>query len=214
MESDGCGRCTITAESVQLIYRPVGMYSGGQNSTIGPTASEVVTSVSNVTTFISSSNKLTYQNIGTSRAICQNTRRSYHRALLTLDPNFLASLEDLRRGTAVNYHAWYTPKTFDYTNLNHTIPESILMAQAQIDPSCRFLTAVENCKRTDYNPILSVPQEIRDLDPDWKYCDTYFRGFYDPPLALLSVDALSGPTATEAPSHHRTQQFHFQPPRY
>ena len=70
------------------------------------------------------------------------------------------------------------------------------MAQAQIDSSCRFLTAVENCKRTDYNPILFVPQEIRDLDPDWKNCDTYFRGFYDPPLALLSVDALSGPTAT------------------
>ncbi|KAI7546400.1 hypothetical protein KC331_g5645 [Hortaea werneckii] len=47
---------------------------------------------------------------------------------------------------------------------------------------------------TDYRPVLSVPQQILNLDPAWSSCDVYWRGLYDPPKALQPAQVVMGPT--------------------
>ncbi|ORY11324.1 hypothetical protein BCR34DRAFT_601429 [Clohesyomyces aquaticus] len=39
----------------------------------------------------------------------------------------------------------------------------------------------------DYHPIMIMPPQIRDLDPNWKSCSFNQYGFYDPPIAVQSV---------------------------
>ncbi|KAK4549400.1 hypothetical protein LTR36_006397 [Oleoguttula mirabilis] len=49
-----------------------------------------------------------------------------------------------------------------------------------------------------YAPTISVPSELRSLDPSWASCYPDFRGFYDPPKALQqqqTVDGVSGYTS-------------------
>jgi hypothetical protein len=47
-------------------------------------------------------------------------------------------------------------------------------------------------------PILSIPNEVRDEDPDWRNCIGGINGVYDPPIALTPADALAKPTVPGA----------------
>lgn len=44
------------------------------------------------------------------------------------------------------------------------------------------------------DPILSIPMEVRDLDPDWANCIGGINGVYDPPIALTPADSIAKPT--------------------
>ena len=47
-------------------------------------------------------------------------------------------------------------------------------------------------------PILAIPDEVRNEDPDWKNCIGGINGVYDPPIALTPADALAKPTVPGA----------------
>ncbi|KAK5136742.1 hypothetical protein LTR08_002038 [Meristemomyces frigidus] len=57
---------------------------------------------------------------------------------------------------------------------------------------------------TAYAPTISVPSELRSLDPAWASCYPDFRGFYDPPKALQQQQTIAGPSlyvsATPSPT--------------
>lgn len=48
------------------------------------------------------------------------------------------------------------------------------------------------------DPILSIPMEVRDLDPDWANCIGGINGVYDPPIALTPADSVAKPTVPGA----------------
>lgn len=51
------------------------------------------------------------------------------------------------------------------------------------------------CPRTaPYDPILSIPEEVRHIDPDWAKCVGGIDGTYDPPIALTPADSIAKPT--------------------
>ena len=58
-----------------------------------------------------------------------------------------------------------------------------------------------------YNPIIMPPQELINLDPEWKSCTEWYSqgvfagfsyGLFDPPRALTPVASMSNPMATSA----------------
>jgi hypothetical protein len=79
--------------------------------------------------------------------------------------------------------------SFNYSNLALTpVPLSVYLDQ----PSCydSFCSTIY----TNYEPVLSVPQQVLSLDPAWKNCDVFWGGVYDPPKALQPTNELAGPT--------------------
>lgn len=59
-------------------------------------------------------------------------------------------------------------------------------------------------RSTNYHtdPILAVPLEVRDIDPDWANCVGSIDGVYDPPIALTPVDAIALPTVPGSNPKH------------
>lgn len=52
-----------------------------------------------------------------------------------------------------------------------------------------------SCPRTaPYEPILAIPIEVRQIDPDWADCVGGINGVYDPPIALTPAEAIAKPT--------------------
>jgi len=213
-----CGKCTVVAESVQLIYWPESTSTATNNSiitpiptnsitdaTTTPTPTDIVTTVINGTTFTSPSIYLSYLKVSTTRESCNNTGKSYSGALLTLNPSALSSLEDqgligdFILGSSVLLRSMYTPRSFNYANLNKPAPYSVFMAQPENAWRCLPWNPCV-CDLNQYNPILSVPKEIAQLDPAWKYCDIYLFGSYDPPRALAPASALTPETSTMDPT--------------
>lgn len=199
-DADGCGRCIIIAESVQLFYWPSTSADNPKSEPLATTSGNV-TAVYVGTTFTSPSVYLSYQNVWTSKEFCQNTGRNYSDALLTLDPRSLSSITAYHRRAQVAFSttiamlvAFEVP--VNYTDLNKPASTSTSMAERPFN-----LSGTANyCQKADQKPILVVPPEIRNLDPDWKDCDVWGWGAHDPPRALTPVDALSGPISTIHPT--------------
>jgi hypothetical protein len=45
-----------------------------------------------------------------------------------------------------------------------------------------------------YRPQLAIPPQITDLSPDFKDCQMWYNGLYDPPLALTEASTAAAPT--------------------
>ncbi|OQO12910.1 hypothetical protein B0A48_02374 [Cryoendolithus antarcticus] len=65
-----------------------------------------------------------------------------------------------------------------------------------------------------YKPILAVPPQIRQLDPDWADCALDLDGLYDPPKPLTAVTTVAGPASgpTPEPASPGSSKTSEQPP--
>lgn len=70
-----------------------------------------------------------------------------------------------------------------------------------------WTTATYRSIGAPYYPIIKPPQELIDLDPEWKSCTEWYSegvfagfsyGLFDPPRALTPVASMSNPMATSA----------------
>ena len=199
-DTDGCERCLIIAETVQLFYWPVSTAADNPKAKFLVTARENITAVYNGITFTSPSVYLSYQNVWTSKKFCQNTGRNHSDALIKLDPSSLSSLNGYENCvftdfSVVVYGVRASGERVNYANLNKPVSTSASIAERPSNMS----GIANHCPKTDQNPILAVPEQIRSLDPNWKNCDIWIWGSHDPPHALIPVDALSGPISTVHP---------------
>lgn len=199
-DADGCERCIIIAETVQLFYWPSTSADNPKSEPLATTSGNV-TAVYNGTTFTSPSVYLSYQNVWTSKRFCQNTGRNHSGALLKLDPRSLNSVIGYYERDQVDLSTTFpmylaAGQPVNYADFNKPASTSPSMAERPFN-----LSGTANyCQNTDQRPILAVPREIRNLDPDWKNCDIWVWGAHDPPRALTPVDALSGPISTIHPT--------------
>lgn len=189
-DADGCGRCDIIAEVVQLFYWPVSTSADDPKFKLQVTSSGNATAVYNGTTFTSPSVYLSFQNVWTSKAFCQNTGRNYSDALLSMDPRSLSSAKYFRNLDSRWFHR--IPARVNYADLNKPASTSASIAERPSNLSDEAI----HCPKTDQNSILDMPEEMKSLVPDWNTCGFLFWGAQDPPRALTPVDAFSGPVST------------------
>ncbi|KAI9708798.1 MAG: hypothetical protein M1820_003753 [Bogoriella megaspora] len=83
------------------------------------------------------------------------------------------------------YHA------IDWSNLNAPVPAQAICCSGN-------LTDKQVTVYDDYAPILSIPQQVLEIDPAWSTCVPYF-GVFDPPHALQGTPVAASPINTFAP---------------
>ncbi|KAL9087734.1 MAG: hypothetical protein Q9165_006501 [Trypethelium subeluteriae] len=204
--SIGCGPCAITGGTVRLLYWPV-PETGVHNSTAtqANTLETPVTAFAFGTSFISPTVYISYQNIYASDS-CKMLGSTHSTTIVPLsDPAQLSSIYQtwgmLTDGTA----------SFNYTDLNTPVPQSIYDRQPQcaswtgsylvinqVNPSGVW-TSNMTCPRTGpYAPILDVPSTVlQGIDPLWSTCVADIRGQYDPPYALQQAPFAAAPTPSD-----------------
>ena len=203
--ADGCGKCMIFAESVQLLYWPV---SGNHNNSISSTEGGTFTTTSNGITFISPSVYLSYQNVWTSKDFCRATGKNHSGALLTLNPEDVSTRVDLKcqevNESQISKTIIYPSiisRRINYADLNTPISANFSRPQVALNASMLPLELQGYCdNKTAIQPILLLPNQIRDLDPNWKDCDLSNWGTQDPPRPLRPVNVLSGPISSIDPT--------------
>lgn len=172
--------CTISAESVQLLYWPVSTVSGYPNVTVTSNATESVIAVINGTTFTSPTVYLSYAGVSARDNCYRPVGKSYRGTVIGVSPSAVASID------SPHYYA----TTFNFADFNTPYSPYVLSKLCWPAPA-------ESCiidAGAVYNPRLVVPEEIRSLDPAWKTCDPDWLGSYDPPRILVPAQVLVNPT--------------------
>ena len=189
-----CSKCTLVAPNVQLIYFPVITASGNPSVTITPTG--MPSGVFDGKTYTSGKAYFKYDNISAVNGCYSPVGSFYPGAVVTLHSDEISSL----RNDGTYFDGAYS---FNYADLNYPVPWNAWIGQfgcADEAPGC---LPVETGA---YNPYVSIPSEVKNLDPAWASCtmDPTF-GSWDPPYALIPVQGIltaSGPisTATAVPA--------------
>jgi len=202
----GCQTCAITGRSVQLFYWPTSTIngsaaylSGGAVQTAVNGSQPLVTAVTSgilarspcscVTpadalipgmTFTSPTIYISYDLLYASDS-CSGIGKTYTSTFLPLtNTKDLSSLSFLAGDNA--YGEGYSTRSFNLNDLNEPIPDSIYNQDPRCQASIQDERGVTNftCPRTaSYAPIIAVPTEVWDLDPEWKSCTAWYGGLYD-----------------------------------
>lgn len=173
--------------TVQLIYWPQTALAIANSSNDG-----LVTATGYGTTFTSPTVYISYDSLYASDS-CGGIGKTYNRTIIPV-----ANTNDL--SSVWGPVDWYYTASFNLTNLNPPVPWSIYSSQPRcVLPQRGCTDACESnhilCNtKLPYNPILSIPIDVRALDPAWAYCVGDLRGVYDPPSALTPATALATPT--------------------
>ena len=187
-----CGGCTVTGEEVQLNYWPVNAGPVQPNRTITPKAVDLVTAVVNGATFTSPTVYVSIERVYAMDGCNNKIGKEYPSAIIGLKPDALSSWEsyDFESRTA---------RPVNYEELYENLPASRWFELEGCQPYGPRRT--EDCLpiRVGRWPTLVVPDELRDLDPEWKSCNLTF-GLYDPPRILVPAHVLVSPTVTADPS--------------
>ncbi|KXT04820.1 hypothetical protein AC578_9714 [Pseudocercospora eumusae] len=221
----GCGECTIYGSGVELVYFPTSverdlcattptasLTSYGPGAVItayagknyqGPDASNGSTTVVvDGHTFTSGT---AYISISKVYAVdrCSNTRGApVTDAILAMPSESVLSLRysqnhfqrlmetDKITGYPVSYGDFNTPIPWSAWNGQN-------ICEGPFDTShCGII--YEN----DFRPQLAIPPEITQLSPDFKDCQLWYNGLWDPPLRLTEVESAAKPTL---PSNYMNQ---------
>lgn len=227
----GCGACTIYGFGVELVYFPpkntsrdfcattptatltsygpgavITAYAGksfGANSSALATTNGPRTAVVGGHTFTTGT---AYISISTVYAVdrCSSTFGPVVTdAILAMPPESVLSL----RYSQDKYQRLQTTDTIkgypvDYADFQQPIPYSAWIGQN----ICNYPGDDVNCGviyENDFKPQLAIPPEITSLSPDFKNCQLWYNGLWDPPLALTEVDSAAGPTL---PGGHQSPQ--------
>ncbi|KAK3647802.1 hypothetical protein LTR22_013639 [Elasticomyces elasticus] len=213
--TSGCNpaRCTIMGGTVDLLYWPVATTSlhtiGNSTSTqiIPLTGSNATrTAVYDGVTLTSPMVAISFQSAWALDDCSKAVGKNHSGSILPLHPHQVSSIHGnsgpqyiTQTTSSVHFYGTWIAAPFNYTNLAMTpVPLEVYLDQ----PSCwdNFCPTIY----TDYRPVLSVPQEVRSLDPAWASCDLYWRvphggkspkeGVNDPPRALQETNEAAGPS--------------------
>jgi hypothetical protein len=157
-------------------------------------------------TFWSDSAYLTFAQV-IPATICSNVESWYTtveygdlpvEALISVESSSVSSLcggVDFLQFEIAGQYTIATPYPFNFQDLEGPIPASAW--------ACNYFSLVQDdpiISEGDnyYNPVLSIPSQLRTLMPEWKDCLIYNVGSFDPPKALNKVNDLI-PTTTASP---------------
>lgn len=186
--------CNIYGGTVDVYYWP-GVTPGpdGKFANTTKPATPSTTVVVDVT-MTSPSVYVSFQSVYAANS-CVRIGRAYTGSVLAFDPASISTVTaegflyaDVPNGAAV----------FNFGDLEQPINAAAYERQVKCVGNSGCPTIYPN-----YAPTISVPLELRSLDPAWSTCYGDFRGFYDPPRALrpaTSVEGPYGPTTPPAPS--------------
>ncbi|MCJ1281025.1 hypothetical protein MMC26_000343 [Xylographa opegraphella] len=180
-----CGGCTIEAASLQLIYWPVSTADGNPSSTILWNGTTPRVGLFSGTPFTSGSVYLKYAAVSAVNSCSVLGGGLRAGPMLTLASNAISSMI----GDGTHFTA---SQSFNYANLNYPYEWAAYTdARADCYPSgrgCQFEVV------GGYNPYVSLPQQLRDLDPAWAHCTIApDSGSWDPPYALDPIEGTLTP---------------------
>ena len=199
--------CTLDAPNVQLIYFPVSTVSGNPNLTITPTGTSMPTAVYDGKTYTSGNVYFKYDYISAFDGCFRPVGNSYPGAIVTLRSDAVSSLRN--DGTI-----FVGPYSFNYADLNYPVPYDVWISPLGCNDEYPGCGPVES---GPYRPYVSIPSEVKNLDPAWANCTIHPGvGSWDPPYALMPVQGIltqpgstTLPTAT--PAHKATSQAYSTP---
>ncbi|KAI9707826.1 MAG: hypothetical protein M1820_004431 [Bogoriella megaspora] len=224
----GCMSCAITGGKVRLIYWPEATAAPNATATLGThgPASGIarnVTSGAGIpadetgvrfavglgTTFTYPTVYISYSQLYASDS-CSGIGSTLYNTIIPI-PNS-ADLSTLWATEEAYANGDYVTASFNYTDLNEPVPNSIYDRQPRcVAYSNQFktwqmhdgpMTMATDCPRTlPYEPILVVPESIlASINPEWASCSGDQRGVYDPPYSLTSYSIAAAPVATTSVS--------------
>ncbi|KAL9095207.1 MAG: hypothetical protein Q9165_002463 [Trypethelium subeluteriae] len=91
------------------------------------------------------------------------------------------------------------PYSFNYADLNYPVPYSAYNGMNVCEPECSYI------QDGAYHPQLSLPPQVKDIDPAWKNCNMAFWGAWDPPVALTPAAVAAVPTPVLGPISGRPE---------
>ncbi|KAK4621203.1 hypothetical protein CLAFUW4_07459 [Fulvia fulva] len=203
--SQDCNKCTISGGTVQLLYFPVTRTTGSTQTTAPATLKTEVatTAIYENTTLTSGSVYISFNSAYADNACGTPVGRGYPGAILAMDPK---SLKSINMGWGTMYgsvadpfalpgaskSAYLVATSFNLEDLQWPVPETAYQQQpkCQNGPFGKCSVILD-----DYNPLLEVPEQIRNLDPAWKTCELDWEGLYDPPIAVQPASTVVKPSA-------------------
>ncbi|CAK3786006.1 Hypothetical predicted protein [Lecanosticta acicola] len=211
----GCGKCTIYGEGVELVYFPtsasrnmcastptatlthygpsavITAYAGksfGAGSGADPQGKE--TAVVDGHTFTSGT---AYISISRVSAVdrCSSTYGSIvSDAILALPSESVLSLrysqDHFQRLLETDKITGYP---VSYADFNTPVPWSAWNGMVTCDPYGFGGLACDVIYDGQFRPQLAIPPQITDLSPDFKGCQMFYNGLWDPPLALQPAES-------------------------
>ena len=207
----GCSACHITGGMVQLLYWPSATTFSNGGFDIRPTLP--VTASYDGTVLTSPTNYISFHKIFASDS-CSAIGQTYSNTIIALNPSVV--LSSLYGYDDTNTNRLYTA-SFNYADLAQPVPNSIYNSQPRCAESSYWWanpytpmadTTTANstpatfvCPRpVPYKPIISLPVEIRNIDPSWSVCFGALEGIYDPPVALQPASVVAVPSQPAAPT--------------
>ncbi|QIX00432.1 hypothetical protein AMS68_005949 [Peltaster fructicola] len=143
---------------------------------------------------------------------------TYYNHVLTLPPSAVSTLESqipdaaitaMAQANAPDYWEWasymagyvnITSSSLNVEDLTHPNPRAYYakaFPYGSKHPRGCGTAASMYCNtifEDEYQAQLSVPAELRQLDPAWASCNPVFQGIIDPPIALTAVTSADLPT--------------------
>ncbi|KAI7162598.1 hypothetical protein KC349_g1888 [Hortaea werneckii] len=222
----GCGLCTIYGQGVELVYFPppatasrdmcastpvanltyyepgaiLEAYAGTQYGAMATRKPGAQTAVVGQNTFTSGTAYISISKVWAEDRCSKTKGTPVNNAILAMPSESVLSLRysqdhfqyamvtGTQTGFPVSYADFQTP-----------IPWSAWNGQEQCYNSYGgyYCDVIYENK---YRPQLAIPPEINMLNDDWKDCQLWYGGLYDPPLALQPAESIAMPTR---PGHHQ-----------
>ncbi|GAB1739603.1 hypothetical protein NU219Hw_g4552t1 [Hortaea werneckii] len=217
---NGCGLCTIYGQGVELVYFPppatvsrdmcastpvanlthyepgaiLEAYAGTQYGAMATPNPDAQTAVVGQNTFTSGTAYISISKVWAEDRCSKTKGTPVHNAILAMPSESVLSLRysqdhfqyamvtGTQTGFPVSYADFQTP-----------IPWSAWNGQEQCYNSYGgyYCDVIYENK---YRPQLAIPPEINMLNDDWKDCQLWYGGLYDPPLALQPAESIAMPT--------------------
>jgi len=172
-----CLQCSINGGTVQLLYWPSNTHNSSVETTAGP---NVITTLG--TTLTSPTVYISFQTVFAEN-LCTAVGGNHTGSIIGLAPQDVSTIYGNLLAKSWSY------RQIDYQYLaTSQVPISVYEEQPFCGGHCTTILP-------EYNPTLSMPPQIRSLDPAWGGCDLALYGIYDPPLALTPVASIVMPTA-------------------
>ncbi|KAI6912662.1 hypothetical protein KC318_g2595 [Hortaea werneckii] len=231
---NGCGLCTIYGQGVELVYFPppatafrdmcastpvanltyyepgaiLEAYAGTQYGAMATRKPDAQTAVVGQNTFTSGTAYISISKVWAEDRCSKTKGTPVHNAILAMPSESVLSLRysqdhfqyamvtGTQTGFPVSYADFQTP-----------IPWSAWNGQEQCYNSYGgyYCDVIYENK---YRPQLAIPPEINMLNDDWKDCQLWYGGLYDPPLALQPAESIAMPTR---PGHHQEKTSTAEP---
>jgi hypothetical protein len=184
----GCHACQIKGGTVQLIYWPPtsSTWIDGTYSAVTDNSTTTATVVTLGTTLTSPTVYVSFDSLYAHDMCSVFSNKTYLNQIVAItDTATLSSIWDWSHINGLG-----KPASFNFTDLYVSpVPDDIYESQPRCARSL-FEVARGNAPRPSgwacardfpYEPILAIPDEVRQLDPSWASCNGSLNGVYDPP---------------------------------